>query len=73
MVTNIGAIPVTTEAEAVNSDTDNSVSAGNLQPACRDGTTFRTCTALNTHPYCSGGTFINDLGAQCAAPACWCE
>ncbi|OIW28631.1 hypothetical protein CONLIGDRAFT_681577 [Coniochaeta ligniaria NRRL 30616] len=71
MVTNIGAVPVTTDADTA--DTDNFVAAGNLQPSCRDSQTFRICTALNTHPHCSGATFINDLGDQCARPACWCE
>lgn len=73
MVTNIVAVPVTTNSDAVTPGTDNYVAAGNLQPACRDSKTFRMCTALNTHPYCSGANFYNDMGDQCARPACWCE
>lgn len=71
MLSGTSAAPVDAAAEAV--DTDNFVAAGNLQPSCRDGNTFRMCTALNTHPHCSGSEFVNDLGGQCARPACWCE
>ena len=73
MVSVTGAVPVSSDADAVAPapDTDNYVADGNLFPTCPDTKTTRTCCAINTHPHCVGTKFYNDLGDQCSS--CYCE
>jgi hypothetical protein len=74
MVTVTGAVPVSTDAEAISPApaADNQIAGFNTMPRCRPQDED-TCLAISNRPVCSGTTLNTKAGDMCAYPACWCE